>query len=144
MDVCCLSRPFDDQSQDKVRVETEAVISLLKRCNSLDDWSLVGSNIITLEASRNPDNVKKQKLLLLHEGAAETIGYNDVIKTRAKDFEAHNVKPLDSLHLASAEYAEVDVLLTTDAKFIKAAYRTNARIRVVNPLTYYLEVLDNE
>ena len=27
MDVCCLNRPFDNQSQDKVRFETEAIIT---------------------------------------------------------------------------------------------------------------------
>ena len=144
MDVCSLNRPFDDQSQDKIRVETEAVISLLKRCNTKDDWTLVGSDIITIEASNNSDVVKKQKVLLLHDGADEKIDYNDIIKTRSEDFRKHNVKSFDSLHLATAEYANVDVLLTTDGKFEKAATRTDTKIRVVNPLTYYLEVLDNE
>ena len=144
MDVCCLSRPFDDQSQDKVRVETEAVVSLLKRCDTEDDWSLIGSDIITLEISKNPDNVKRQKLLLLHEGAIERIKHNEIIKTRAEEFSAYNVKSIDSIHLATAEYADADVLLTTDVKFIKAASRTDVKIRVSNPLTYYLEVLENE
>ena len=144
MDVCSLNRPFDDQSQDKIRVETEAVISLLKRCNTKDDWTLVGSDIITIEALNNSDVVKKQKVLLLHDGADEKIDYNDIIKTRSEDFRKHNVKSFDSLHLATAEYVNVDVLLTTDNKFEKAATRTDTKIRVVNPLTYYLEVLDNE
>ena len=144
MDVCCLNRPFDDQSQDKIRVETEAVISLLKRCNTKDEWYLVGSDIITIEASNNSDIVKKQKVLLLHDMANEKVIFNDIIKIRSDDFIKHNVKAFDSLHLATAEYAKVDVLLTTDGNFIKAANRTDSNIRVVNPLTYSLEVLDNE
>jgi len=76
MDVCCLNRPFDDHSQDKVRFEAEAVISILKRCKAGGDWELIGSDIIILEISKTQDPVKKQKIMLLHKGAAETIKYN--------------------------------------------------------------------
>jgi hypothetical protein len=65
MDVCCLSRPFDDQSQDKVRFEAEAVISILKHCVSGGDWELVVSDIITIEISKIQDPIKKQKIQLL-------------------------------------------------------------------------------
>jgi hypothetical protein len=29
LDMCCLKRPFDDQSQPRIRLETEAVLALL-------------------------------------------------------------------------------------------------------------------
>lgn len=144
MDVCCLSRPFDDQSQDKVRFETEAVITMLKRCDSSKDWCLVGSDIIILEISKNNDTAKKQKILFLYNGATEIIKYNNEIRLRAADFRKHNVKLLDSFHLAAAECASVDILLTTDLQFMKAAARTDVKIRVENPLYYYLEVLKDE
>ena len=144
MDVCCLNRPFDDQSQDKVRLETEAVVSMLKRCDTDVDWILIGSDIITLEVSKNHDYVKRQKVLLLHDGAAEKVKYCEEIKSRAAELMEHNIKLFDSLHLAAAEYADVDVLLTTDVRFLKAVTRTDIKIRVLNPLTYYLEVLNYE
>jgi hypothetical protein len=28
LDVCCLKRPFDDQAQPRIRIETEAVLGL--------------------------------------------------------------------------------------------------------------------
>jgi hypothetical protein len=31
VDVCCLNRPFDNQTQDRIRLEAEAVILILKR-----------------------------------------------------------------------------------------------------------------
>ena len=144
MDVCCLNRPFDNQSQDKVRFETEAIITILKRCNIGKDWRLIGSDIISLEISKNKDHVKKQKSQLLHSIASERIMYNEEIESRSDDFRKANVKLFDSLHLAAAEYANVDALLTTDSQFMKAAARTDVRIRVENPLSYYLEVLYNE
>ena len=144
MDVCCLNRPFDDQTQDKVRFETEAIAGILKRCDSGDDWALVGSDIISLETSKNSDLVKRQKVLSLHSGASEVVKYNDTIKSRAAEFRKYNVKLFDSLHLAAAENANVDVFLSTDARLIKAAARTDIKIRVDNPLNYYTEVLVNE
>jgi len=34
MDCCCFNRPFDDLSHDKVRFECEAVLAILKSCES--------------------------------------------------------------------------------------------------------------
>ena len=44
MDACCLCRPFGDRTQDRIRIETEAVLTILGRCN--EDWILVGSEAI--------------------------------------------------------------------------------------------------
>jgi len=32
MDVCCLTRPFDDQSQERIKLESESVLMILHRC----------------------------------------------------------------------------------------------------------------
>jgi predicted nucleic acid-binding protein len=143
MDVCCLCRPFDDQSQDKVRMETEAIVGMLARC-ATRDWVLICSDIIKLETNKNKDMQRKQKLLLLQELAAVHTKYNFEIKARAAAFRGCGMKMFDSLHLASAEYARADIFLTTDTRLIKAATRTNVNIRVANPLDYYLEVIRNE
>ena len=144
MDVCCLNRPFDDQSQDKVRFETEAIISILRRCVETEYWKLIGSDVITLEISKTQDPVRKKKISLLHEIASELVKINDHIKLRAADFRKHNTKIFDSLHLAAAEYTGVDIFLTTDTKLIKAVARSDIKLRVANPLNFYLEVLNNE
>jgi hypothetical protein len=144
LDVCCLNRPFDDQSQDKVRLETEAIISILKQCDAGDGWKLVGSDALRFEISKNTDSMKRQKLMMLHRGAAEKIKYNAAIKTRAAELRMFNVKLFDSLHLATAEYANVDAFLSTDVRLIKAAARSDIKIRVDNPLKFYLEVLYDE
>ena len=144
MDVCCLNRPFDDQTQEKVRFETEAIISILKRCNVDRDWKLTGSDIISLEISKNQDPLRKQKVLLLCEGVTEIIKYNAAIKSRAAEFRGYNVKLFDRLHLAAAEYANVDIFLTVDTQLLRAAARSDLKIRAANPLTYYMEVLNDE
>jgi hypothetical protein len=31
LDACCLNRPFDDRSQDRIRLEAEAVLAIIER-----------------------------------------------------------------------------------------------------------------
>jgi predicted nucleic acid-binding protein len=144
MDVCCLNRPFDEQTQDKVRFEAEAVISILRRCDLGGYWSLVGSDIIDLEIAKSRDIYKMQKVKLLYGIATERVKCNAAIQSRAASLRDCGAKAFDSLHLASAEFANADVFLTTDAQLLNVAYRSDLKIRVANPLVYYMEVLRNE
>jgi predicted nucleic acid-binding protein len=59
------------------------------------------------------------------------------------DYETNYVKLFDSLHLATAEYANVDAFLSTDVRLIKATARSDIKIRVDNPLKYYSPNLFN-
>ena len=81
---------------------------------------------------------------MLYEGITEIIKYSTKIKDRAAQLREQGIKLIDSLHLAFAEYANVDIFLTTDTRLLKVAMRSNIRIRVENPVNYYMEVLDNE
>jgi hypothetical protein len=47
LDVCCFNRPFDDQTQERVRLESEAVLLILGRCQR-GELQLVGSEAIAL------------------------------------------------------------------------------------------------
>lgn len=108
------------------------------------NWELIGSDIIVLESSKNPDAIRTQKIMRLHDSASIKTRYNMNIKLRAKQFREYGIKLFDSLHLASAEYACADVLLTTDKKFLNASSRCDIKIRVENPLIFYMEVLSYE
>jgi predicted nucleic acid-binding protein len=56
--------------------------------------------------------------------------------------EAEGLGEMDSYHLAIAETAGADVLLTTDDPFIKVCARKRlSRVRVINPLNFEEEVL---
>lgn len=39
LDVCCFNRPYDDQTQDRVRLEAEAVLLILRRIEA-GEWRL--------------------------------------------------------------------------------------------------------
>ena len=142
MDCCCLNRPFDNQLQDKVRFESDAVIAILSKCAS-GEWQLIGSAALELEISKTPDLIRKNQVLDLYQVAEGKIKLNDAIKSRARELLSSGFKAFDSLHAASAEYGKVDVLLTTDKRFLNAAKRCDLAVRVENPLNWFMEVLDN-
>jgi hypothetical protein len=64
LDACCLNRPFDDQTQDRVRLESEAVLSILNH-SKVKGWRLLNSEVIKIEISKIPDNDKRQKVTIL-------------------------------------------------------------------------------
>lgn len=45
LDACCLNRPFDDQTQLQIRLETEAILDTISRCRS-EEWELVSSTAL--------------------------------------------------------------------------------------------------
>ena len=64
LDVCCLNRPFDDPAQNRVRLEAEAVLSILEMADA-GKLDLAGSDIIDDELSQMPDTERREKVELL-------------------------------------------------------------------------------
>jgi hypothetical protein len=56
LDMCCLKRPFDDQSQPRIRLETEAVLALLAAESATVDF--IRSPDLRLENRQNPIRVR--------------------------------------------------------------------------------------
>ena len=74
MDCCCLNRPSDDQTQDKIRIETDAIMAVLYKC-FYGNWKLIGSDIIEYEIMKTSDNNKKDKALNAYSIKKDTIAY---------------------------------------------------------------------
>ena len=141
LDNCCYNRPFDDQTQERIHLESEAVLSILKM-GQMKRAVIVGSEILELEMNRMMDENKKQKVMDLYKVAGMNILYTDKIKKRAADImSVSNISAFDSLHIAAAEEGNADVLLTTDDKFEKMAEKLDLKTRVINPLRFAWEVI---
>jgi predicted nucleic acid-binding protein len=139
-DNCCLNRPFDDLRDNAVRLEAEAVLSIIDYCES-GEWSFFGSDVLLDEIREMPNADRQEKVLLLYSSAASNIDLTDAIVSRAKELELFGIKLYDALHLASAEAGGAEILLTTDRGFIKAAKRSNSNVPAKNPLVWLAEVL---
>ena len=121
-------------------MECEAVLSIIDSCGELD-WSYFSSDALLDEILDMDDNDKREKVMLLYDAATEHIDFTEGIYSRAKELESFNIKSYDALHIASAEAAQADVVLTTDSKLINGAKRANTPIPVKNPMVWLSEVL---
>lgn len=141
LDNCCYNRPFDDQTQERIHLESEAILLVLQRGQS-GIYKIVGSDILEFEIERMQDVVKKQRVNDLYKVAAANICYEESLKERAKEIQKHSkIKTFDSLHIASAEAGKVDVMLTTDDKLERMSLRIDLKVRVMNPLKFVWEVI---
>jgi hypothetical protein len=61
LDTCCLNRPFNDQRQERIRIETEAVIIILERL-SRKEWTWIGSQVLKIEIECMADADRQSKL----------------------------------------------------------------------------------
>ena len=141
MDACCLNRPFDDLSQDRVYLEAEAVLSIVSHCEK-GEWALIASGVIDFEISKS-DMDRQEQVWLLYAAASERITLSDEAEQRAVFFQKYGVKLFDSLHLALAEESCADVLLTTDDRLLKTAQRIDLRTIVANPVSWLMEVMND-
>ncbi len=53
------------------------------------------------------------------------------------------IKPFDSLHLASAEFSNTDIFLTTDKILLHLAQRLDLKVKTANPLNWFMEADEN-
>ncbi len=69
------------------------------------------------------------------------VAYTDEIKKRSEDMmKISKIRTFDSLHIAAAESANADVLLTTDDKMSNMASKLELKVKVQNPLQFAWEV----
>ncbi|MFA0783564.1 MAG: hypothetical protein YYHSYBAR_001955 [Candidatus Fervidibacter sacchari] len=145
MDVCCLNRPFDAQTQERIRLESEALLLILERCERRE-WDLVVSEAIFWEIAQMLDPVRKEKVLALVTIASEEIKVTSQVVERAKELTQMGFKPYDALHIACAEVGSASIFLTTDDRLLRKAKRLRRllRIRVENPVHWLMEVIADE
>jgi len=141
LDNCCYNRPFDDQSQERIYLESEAILSILKR-GERQQFKILGSPILKLEMNQMRDEDKKQKVRNIYQVIHEEIPYTKEVRTRSEEImKLSKIRSFDSLHIAIAESTNADFLLTTDDKLEKMASHLDLRVKVQNPLKFVLEVL---
>jgi hypothetical protein len=140
LDMCCLKRPFDDQTDARVQVETTALEAILQLCRT-GRQEMVGSDALRFENSRNPNPQRREFAETLFGLAARDVRHAPTIERRAQDWQNAGVPLLDSLHLASAEQIGADVFCTCDDVLLSRAGRVSTTLRVVGLLDLFKELV---
>lgn len=140
LDGCCLNRPFDDQTQVRIRLEAEAVLLILFQLH-LFGWEWIGSEVLSYEIDQMPDPERRLRVKSLMSGIGRRVSLETAMIPRAADLQELGFKVYDALHVASAERAGADALLTTDDQFIRVAERhsSSIHVQVTNPLQWIQE-----
>ena len=119
-DNCCLQRPLDDQTHPRIRVETEAVFVVLAAVQA-EALFLLGSEALTYEVSRIPDETRRTEVLAVLSLASEHLQITDPVEALALTFEQRGLGAMDAIHLALASSAKADYFCTCDDKLFRKA-----------------------
>jgi len=135
LDNCCYNRPYDDQQQLRIFLETQAKLHIqsLVMQRKLD---LVCSFVLRYENNENPDPSIRASIAQFFSYASIYIGSAGIeeIYQTANDLMKQGIKMKDAAHLACAIIANCDYFITTDDKLIKK-YDGN-KIKIRTPLTF--------
>lgn len=145
LDNCCYNRPFDNQNQTRIRIESEAILEILKICEYEKEFELIARPILQLEIDNTLNVDKREKVMSLYSLASLEIPFTASVKQRAKELcSISKIKNMDSLHIAFAESGFADIMLTTDDKLIKECSNLNLSIKVINPVIFLLNYVRGE
>lgn len=139
LDMNIYNRPFDDQNEVRIRLETIAVFSILQKIKN-GDFILLWSFMIEYENSLNPFDDVKLEIYMASSLANKVITHNEEIYNVAKKFEPKGIKPRDALHLACALRGKADFFITCDDKIIKKASALGISLKVRNPIRFIEEM----
>jgi predicted nucleic acid-binding protein len=145
LDVCCLNRPFDDQSQDRIRLEAEAVLLILARAQT-EDWVWHSSEVVVDEIGQTPDTNRRERVMQFNAHAHKVYQLTEADIGRAKALNNLGFSSMDALHLACAESCDADYLLTTDDELLRRGGRLAEQLQVVveNPLPWLVRQQESE
>lgn len=129
LDVCCLNRPFDDQAQERIRRETDAVVRILARLQH-PDTTWISSAIVDREVERTPDPERRAALERLARAADTRVLADETVEGRARELETLGFGAADALHIACAERGGAEVFLTVDQTLLRRAARVAGQVRV--------------
>ena len=135
LDMCAINRPFDDQEQMRIRMESGAVHLILDHVRT-GNLVLAVSNVHILEAAANPDLAKRQHV----EYLLQTYGWKisvapELTKTRAGELFQQGMGVADAAYVAIAEAVESD-FVSVDDRLLRQCKRMNTTVWHGTPMAY--------
>lgn len=137
LDTSIYNRPFDDQTQPKIFLESQAVVIILQMIEA-EEVKLVSSSVLEYENNQNPYPVKQEAMNRYLQLADLRQEVDEVISKRAEELENNGLKAIDALHIACAEVVSSDYFITCDRRLINRC--VGLTMKVVNPVNFVLEV----
>ena len=118
LDMCVYNRPFDDQSQPRIMIETQIFIMLLAMISG-GRFELVNSFALGYEDSKNANIENMLRISDFFGYSTDYISYDEGILDRSLELEKWGLMGMDAVHIACAEKAKADFFVTSDNDLIK-------------------------
>ena len=138
LDNCCYNRPYDDQSQLRISLESQAKLQIQSMIRD-GQIELASSYVLMYENSRNPYGSRKTAIKDFIKANVTTyidVDHAEEVKPLADEIISTGTKTADAYHLACAILSESDVFLSTDDRLLK--YRTD-KIKLLDPTAFIRE-----
>ena len=133
LDVCCYNRPFDSQVQTRVRLETEAKLSLQEMAKA-GALKLAWSYILEYENNLSPLPSRREAIAAWRNIASLCVEPDAGIVAQANSLSVtYALKSFDALHVACAVAAGADLFVTTD-DFVLKKLKTFSLLKTVTPI----------
>jgi predicted nucleic acid-binding protein len=138
LDDCCFNRPFDDQTQVRVRIEAEAKLEIQQRIKD-KNIELAWSYVLDYENDVNPFEERREAIARWKNEATVDVEETAAILCRAREIMGRGLRAKDALHVACAVAAECNFLLTTD-DLVAKRMQGFSEIAVMDPTQFIIEV----
>ena len=138
LDMCCYNRPYDDQSQLKVSMETQSKLYIQHMIKE-KKLELTASYMLRYECSNNPFEMRRNTILdFIEQNAFVYVGVERraEIEAKANDIMKTGIKFKDACHVASAICAKCEYFISTDIRLLK--FNTE-EIKMVTPIEFVTE-----
>ena len=132
LDNCCYNRPYDDQTQLKISLQTQAKLQIQQDA-ILGKCDLIWSYVLDFENAENPFDFKRVAIQDWENVAKEIVKENEDILKYANQLKAEGLGTKDALHIACAIYAKADYFVTTDDKVLN---KNVDLINIISPIDY--------
>ena len=136
MDVCTFNRPFDDQNQLKIKLETEAKL-FIQQGIITGAYELVWSYILEYENNQNKFDDRRNAIHNWKNLAKVLCIENQEIINYAENLRKFNIRTKDALHIACSVFTKSDYLITTDKQLFNLDLND---IKIINPLVFLNEL----
>ena len=139
LDNCSFNRPFDDQMDMIVYLETKSKLSIQGMIKN-GRLELIWSEILDFENNENPFEERKFKILEWKSLAIENIEMDDSILEKARELLDLGLRQKDASHIACAIFGKANYFITTDKKILNKKVQN---IELINPIDFLRRLYAN-
>ncbi len=132
LDNCCFNRPYDDQTQLRIELETKAKL-FIQRLVLQGKLDLAWSYMLDYENVNNSHYQKRIAIAKWKQLSCVDVNETPEILDASKNIQSTGIKNADAIHIACALYSNCNFFITTDDRALRYV---NKNIIICDPVMF--------